>query len=275
MSILLEALRKSEKNQHRREVPTIHSGEQADPAREPFRIGPLALLLIAALVVIGWLVWRQYKPATGYEPPVTLAAEDVQKSDTPTASPERVATAEPPATASQRPAPRNRTPVESFKPADAGTKQARSTDTGPGTRTAPEKPATKASRPRPASQRLANSRNAQAATNTPGDADAASAGTESHAAASKEPPARQKPKRDSRETQPISYWELPDAIRNSVPEIKFSVLVYAKNPADRFVLINGERLGEGDSAQPGLVVKEIRLDGVVFSYRLYQFLVEK
>jgi len=68
---------------------------------------------------------------------------------------------------------------------------------------------------------------------------------------------------------------LPDAIRADVPEITFSVLVYAADPADRFVLINGQRLGEGDSLKPGLVVKEIRRDGVVFSYRLYQFLVER
>ncbi|HEY5775627.1 MAG TPA: general secretion pathway protein GspB, partial [Xanthomonadales bacterium] len=77
------------------------------------------------------------------------------------------------------------------------------------------------------------------------------------------------------EPAPISYWELPDAVRSDIPVIKFSVLVYATDPADRFVLINGQRLGEGDSAQPGLVVKEIRRDGVVFSYRLYQFLVER
>ena len=77
------------------------------------------------------------------------------------------------------------------------------------------------------------------------------------------------------EPAPISYWELPDAVRADIPEIKFSVLVYALKPADRFVLINGQRLGEGDTAQPGLVLKEIRRDGVVFSYRLYQFLVEK
>ena len=74
---------------------------------------------------------------------------------------------------------------------------------------------------------------------------------------------------------PISYWELPDAVRADVPEIKFSVLVYATDPADRFVLINGQRLGQGDSIQPGLEVREIRRDGVVFSYRLYQFLVER
>jgi general secretion pathway protein B len=77
------------------------------------------------------------------------------------------------------------------------------------------------------------------------------------------------------EPAPISYWELPDSVRSDIPVIKFSVLVYATDPADRFVLINGQRLGEGDSAQSGLVVKEIRRDGVVFSYRLYQFLVER
>ena len=73
----------------------------------------------------------------------------------------------------------------------------------------------------------------------------------------------------------VGYWELPDAIRADIPEIKFSVLVYAGEPADRFVLINGQRLAEGDSIQQGLVVEEIRRDGVVFSFRLYQFLVER
>ena len=73
--------------------------------------------------------------------------------------------------------------------------------------------------------------------------------------------------------EPIGYWELPDAVRASVPEIRFSVLVYDENPEGRFVLINGQRLGEGDELQQGLAVEEIRRDGVVFSYRLYRFLV--
>jgi len=53
------------------------------------------------------------------------------------------------------------------------------------------------------------------------------------------------------------------------------VLVYSKDPAERFVLVNGQRLAEGDSVQPGLLVDEIRRDGVIFSYRLYKFLVER
>ena len=75
--------------------------------------------------------------------------------------------------------------------------------------------------------------------------------------------------------RPISYWELPDSVRANVPEIKFSVLVYAANPSDRFVLINGERLLEGDNTGSDLLVKEIRRDDVLFSYRKYQFLVER
>jgi general secretion pathway protein B len=84
-----------------------------------------------------------------------------------------------------------------------------------------------------------------------------------------------RPKPEKQELTPIGYWELPDAVRANVPETKFSVLVYADNPADRFVLINGQRLVEGDEAGSGLVVKEIRRDGVIFSYRLYQFLVDR
>jgi hypothetical protein len=93
----------------------------------------------------------------------------------------------------------------------------------------------------------------------------------------KKPENPKKPPKEyqSPEPEPIGYWELPDQVRMSVPEIKFSVLVYAELAEDRFVLINGQRLGEGDSYQDGLLIKEIRRDGVVFTYRLYQFLVER
>ncbi len=278
MSILLEALRKSEKNQQPREVPTIHTGDQAAAVKETFRVGPIVLLVVAALVVIGWFIWRQYQPVTEYTPPVTLEAEEVQRLDEPPAGSGETASVAPRTAASDSPDPRNRTPVESYQPAEPDTPQVSSQPSGPQSGTAAEKPASEKSEPRSIVQRLANARNNQAATNQHEEtvpAAAANAGTVPEAVAANEPSRKEEVKRDPRETQPISYWELPDSIRSSVPEIKFSVLVYAKDPADRFVLINGERLGEGDLAQPGLVVKEIRLDGVVFTYRLYQFLVER
>ncbi len=68
---------------------------------------------------------------------------------------------------------------------------------------------------------------------------------------------------------------MPDAIRGELPEFRISVLVYAERPEDRFLLVNGRRLVEGDSLSPGLVAEEIRREGVVFSYRLYRFLVSR
>ena len=96
---------------------------------------------------------------------------------------------------------------------------------------------------------------------------AAQAQKRSMAAANKPAP---KPK-----PEPIGYWELPDSVRNNLPEIKFTVLVYAGNPADRFVLVGGERLREGDRFPPDVLVQEIRRDGVVFKHKLYEFLVKR
>ena len=251
MSILLEALRKSEKNQHSPEAPSIHTDDQQDPATDSIKTGPLALLLVVALFASGWFVWRQYQPPAGsYQPPVTLKADQTRAVTTPAenseAAGEKTIQAVPPGTVANNSGVRPRTPVESYQATTSNTSQA--------------KPAT----PKPAKndpvKQLVDDSDKQPATRkaTP---------LESVGVVKEEP--------RPRELEPISYWELPDAIRADLPEIKFSVLVYAKNPADRFVLINGQRLVEGDSPQSGLIVKEIRRDGVVFSYRLYQFLVER
>ncbi len=74
--------------------------------------------------------------------------------------------------------------------------------------------------------------------------------------------------------KPISYWELPQGIRDNLPEIKITVLVYAENPDDRFLLSNGQRMVEKDELDGGLVLDEIRKDGAVFLYRNYRFLVK-
>jgi len=74
--------------------------------------------------------------------------------------------------------------------------------------------------------------------------------------------------------EPISYWELPQGIRDSLPEIKITVLVYAEHPGDRFLLSNGQRMVEKDELDGGLVLDEIRKDGAVFLYRNYRFLVK-
>jgi general secretion pathway protein B len=274
MSILLEALRKTEKNQHSHEAPTIHADDQSGPVAEPFKIGPLALLLVAALFVSGWFVWRQYQDPAGNLQPAVAVEEEKESADPAivdnSGESTQLATQ---VTDSDKSTTGQRTPVESYQEAirnvsksktavskatpddqvgtqvtDAGQTRSKAKQLEDAVRSQPvPHPATTAGEKRPPSRK---------------------AGSDNSAAADGE-------KQRTPKTTPISYWELPDGIRADVPEIKFSVLVYANNPADRFVLINGQRLGEGDSPQPGLKIEEIRLDGVVFSYNLYQFLVER
>lgn len=261
MSILLEALRKSEKNQQAREAPTIHSDDPGGSTSEPLRAGPLAILLILALFVCGWLVWRQYQPPEGsYQPPVSPAADPVQAVSKAVTVDEQV---EPDAASlpvANPPSGKRRTPVESYQPPETTVSQASSSTPRPTSGDAADAAAKLPDRtPARPSQETTASLPDPGITTPTGNKTAVS-----------------KPERyHPGEPEPIGYWELPDAIRAEVPEIKFSVLVFAADPADRFVLINGQRLGEGDNAQPGLVVKEIRREGVVFSYRLYQFLVER
>lgn len=71
----------------------------------------------------------------------------------------------------------------------------------------------------------------------------------------------------------MSYWALPQGVRDSLPEFRITVLVFADNPADRFLLINGTRLKEKDELQSGVVLDEIRREGAVFRARNYRFLV--
>ena len=259
MSILLEALRKSEKNQHSREAPSIHTENQSDPASESLPTGMLVLLLVAALFVSGWFVWHQYQPPAGsYQPPVTLAVDRDNVASKPVVADQgdvEVAASSSKASVSSG---RKRTPVESYESTVSSDRLSN-----------PDAPAA-ANADTTTGEETNNSQlTFKPGTRTgPGE-------THSKTAATGEPVSAVPEKYHPGEPAPIGYWDLPDAVRADIPEIKFSVLVYAANPADRFVLINGQRLAEGDAAQPGLEVMEIRRDGVLFSYRLYRFLVER
>jgi hypothetical protein len=52
-----------------------------------------------------------------------------------------------------------------------------------------------------------------------------------------------------------------------VPEAALSLHVYDPDPAARFILLNGQRLREGDTAGNGLRVLDIVADGVVLDHR--------
>ncbi len=243
MSILLEALRKSEKSQRPVEPPSIHSGHHAVELSEPLKKGPLGLLLLLTTLLIAWLVWHQYRaPTDGYTPPVPLPAQRSGAITTPVSSVQSNDSSAVPGKTAKRALNLRRTPVENYR--QAASKKAQPN-------TAKSKPRAAVRKPQPANTAVNKTR--AVAAEKPG---------------SRNGIANMIP-------APISYWELPSSVRENIPEISFSVLVYANRPADRFVLIDGQRLQEGDSYQKGLVVEEIQRDGVVFSYRLYRFLVER
>lgn len=99
--------------------------------------------------------------------------------------------------------------------------------------------------------------------------------------------ARQEQQQEARSSEPepadappgpadnfIRPWELPQAQRAEFPELKLTVHFYAERDADRFVLINGERYREGQRVGPGATLAEIRRRGAVVEFGSYRVLIE-
>jgi len=72
----------------------------------------------------------------------------------------------------------------------------------------------------------------------------------------------------------IRPWELPQSQRAEFPELRLTVHFYAEGKADRFVLINGERYREGQRVGPGTRLVEIRQRGAVVEFGSYRVLIE-
>ena len=64
-----------------------------------------------------------------------------------------------------------------------------------------------------------------------------------------------------------SRAELPPALSQALPALAVSGMVYARDPAQRMVLINGELWRQGDTVAPGLVLEEIRAKDLVLRYQ--------
>jgi general secretion pathway protein B len=269
MSILLDALRKSEEQRRLGSTPSIHDGGQAPrPGGESAQQWvPLSLIALSAIVLF-WIVWRQY------EPPVAGTGVDG------TAVAEQAAAAEgrdaAPAPAPRRPQTAGRTAVESY----ADDVRAPQVHAG---QPADQKPVNAQS------ERVSRSFQDFKRENEPaGDAEAEDAAAVALTApdAALERPSDDGPGADPSPSRsrssppqetaggPITFWELPQGVRDSMPELRITVLVYAEQPENRFLLMGGQRLVEKDEYEGGVVLDEIRRDGAVFLYRNYRFLVK-
>jgi general secretion pathway protein B len=257
MSFLLEALRKSENQKRRGEVPNIHS--QPEPSGAIRSVRPLRWLLVAvpAVLILAWAAWRGWGPAPELVGP---GPQGTQGASTEPAAPVTDG-AEPAPVPAQRAADRrlplsaDRTPVEHYQePPDP------LIDAAPGQQAQPPP-----DQPEPM---VAPEATEQAAT-TP----VTPVPEQEPAPAPGEPPPAQPRQYQAPMPEPINYWQVPGSVRDQLTEIRISVMVFAERPEDRFILMNGRRWVEGDEPQPGLRLEEIRRDGAVFTFSRYRFLV--
>ncbi|MFW5815755.1 MAG: general secretion pathway protein GspB, partial [Wenzhouxiangella sp.] len=72
----------------------------------------------------------------------------------------------------------------------------------------------------------------------------------------------------------LEVWELPLSVRRELPDLNLSIHVFSAEPAERFVLINGERRAEGADLGEGARLAEITRLGAVVDFRDYRFLLK-
>jgi general secretion pathway protein B len=65
--------------------------------------------------------------------------------------------------------------------------------------------------------------------------------------------------------------ELPPNVRDSIPNLHVSMLIYSGKAENRWININGSKQREGQEVAPGLKLEQITPSGAVFSYRGQRF----
>ncbi len=273
MSILLDALKKSETQRQLGKTPTIHTAVEAPGAARETEQQWIALSMLAlSAVAIAWIGWQQFRqPVESLDEAGVDVAAMPQVEETP-----------PPAT--QVPVEKaeraggDRTPVASLwnvqkdlagltiLPAKVPeeTRQRRKKLSRSFSSYEAEKDSVTDQETESSPTTVATTSSDPATTNQSLSAEETPAAT----------PAARSSRLQPHQPEPISYWQIPQALRDGLPEFRINVLVWAEKPEDRFLLINGQRLEEKDELIDGVVLDEIRRDGAVFRYRNYRFLVK-
>lgn len=286
MSLILEALKKSEQQRHLGEAPNL--GTPIVLTRPRRSLLPVFAAAIVIALATGW--WLQRKPApTATSTVAATAAKPATSAPAPTPTP---ATTKPavkiggasrpnPATpASNHAAPTK--PVEVAQPVlpmpglpDApgsvtapampmpspvviggeGKPKVDTSATVPG---ATESPARVATRP--------DAKPAPAVAATP----AATARTPAPATPAATAPAQVATAQPAQPGLP-SIWELPYATRKDLPAIDLTMHVWSPTPAERFVVVKGERHVEGEQIADGVTLQQITTDGLVLEFHGQRF----
>jgi general secretion pathway protein B len=302
MSLILEALKKSEQQRRLGEMPTL--GTPTLPSRRRRNLLPVLAGLIAVALGAGWWLMRTPAPAPEEAKPARAAAPAAlppTSADRTVAAPvraERKPAAQLPAPTSAAAAPILPMPTTDRPGAVTPPPNAALVAT-PGTKPAAPPAATSPIRVPPAPAKPApTAAPTDAAPKTTATADAATdatskkkdavAGTRAAPAkpATATPAATPSPEMKAMEdaiaakraaAKPAApklptVWELPYGTRKELPDIKLTMHVYSSAPAERFIVIDGERHVEGDDLGDGVVLREISADGMVLDFKGQRFL---
>jgi general secretion pathway protein B len=69
----------------------------------------------------------------------------------------------------------------------------------------------------------------------------------------------------------LTVAELPDDVRRGLPAMAIGGSIYSKDPASRYVIIDGQLLREKDEVAPGVSIEQIRQRSAVLVTRGYRF----
>ncbi|MEO6064415.1 MAG: general secretion pathway protein GspB [Lysobacterales bacterium] len=290
MSLILEALKRSEAERRLGEAPDLLAPSPAFIAAAPERTPPMALvagLIALALLAAGfggwWLSVRVPNPATR----AVAATPAVASPDTPTSRAVRAPPASsnipallglPVTPASRRlstaqPAP----PIASPNIAPDPTAPLLPPETVAGNSPVPlepqPKPANEGSREDPSLQPPGSAAMVAPQQLPPASDSAAAMPQPTIAPEFIAPPAPEIVEESPASDLP-DLSALPLAVRQSLPPLVLNMHLYRATPGERVVILDGKRLREGESAGE-LQVAEIRSDGVVLVAKGQRFLLSR
>lgn len=280
MSLILEALKKSERQRRLGEMPNLGTPMLA-PRRRRSLLPWLAGAIVVALAAGAWLHFAPPVQTVAQAPadpavtapaaPATTPAPATKPPPAPPVPPEAIAR-KPAATAK----PGVRLPDANDKPGSVADLPTSSLVGGPRKPPAPATPppATPPAKPAaptasPASKPTATA-TAAAPPKAPPARDAKATAPAEVAVAK---PARPAPRAPAAPAVPAlpSVWDMPYSVRKDLPALALTMHVYSSVPADRFVVVEGERHVEGDELGDGVTLREIRSDGIVLDFKGQRF----
>jgi len=248
MSLILEALRKSEAERRLGETPTLlspisaypgHALKRAERRQRLWMWAALSLLVVFSVATAIW--WHQSRPLITPAPSVprsAVASDNAAHADLPSAN----ADPAPPAT--------DTTPMRPDTPPPARTPTQSAALDSPPVRQPNAPPPT----------------DARTVTTAPPVRIPEPAGLPVPAVEQSNP-AVQPTVSPPPPPQWIRVDQLPTAERAALPPLKVSMHVYSADPAKRAVLIDGQRHHEGEWIAEGILLKEIRRDGSLLDVR--------